>query len=283
MSRAANFYRRHIGNLPPTARRIKAALEAIAPDMRPNSWRTLRSCIARDQADRGYSDVATQIRAITNPVTANWRSDPKGTRAKIKPPRKKVKRVKPADLKLLTAEVSRKGDVELLAAIGACWMTGARPAELSSIEDRGGGTFFIRGVKKRDDRGADRLIRLSESEAETLSALLPHLRKIDNPKALGNRLARITQRLWPQRKARPTLYSLRHTLGGDLKASGVSRREIAYIMGHRATASADPYGDPRSSARTPTIRSAGDTSNVIENHGTPRSGQRAAKKTGPKL
>jgi len=34
-------------------------------------------------------------------------------------------------------------------------------------------------------------------------------------------------------------------MGSDLKASGMSREEVAFVMGHQATASADVYGNSR--------------------------------------
>lgn len=65
-----------------------------------------------------------------------------------------------------------------------------------------------------------------------------------------SRLERVTLRLWPRRKARPTLYTLRHQMGAGLKASGASRAAIAYVMGHQSTQSVEVYGDRRSAKRS---------------------------------
>ena len=41
------------------------------------------------------------------------------------------------------------------------------------------------------------------------------------------------------------MYTLRHQFGANLKASGMSRIEVAYVMGHQATDSIGRYGDKR--------------------------------------
>jgi len=73
-------------------------------------------------------------------------------------------------------------------------------------------------------------------------------------------------------------------MGSELKASGLSRREVAYIMGHQATASADRYGDRRSgSGKTPIKAAPGaDMSSVRETHTEPFS-QSVGHHEGPSL
>ncbi len=41
------------------------------------------------------------------------------------------------------------------------------------------------------------------------------------------------------------MYTLRHQFGSNLKASGMSAIEMAYVMGHQATDSISRYGDKR--------------------------------------
>jgi len=41
------------------------------------------------------------------------------------------------------------------------------------------------------------------------------------------------------------MYTLRHQFGANLKASGMSAVEMAYVMGHQATDSISRYGDKR--------------------------------------
>lgn len=87
---------------------------------------------------------------------------------------------------------------------------------------------------------------------------------------LQDRLRAAGRHLWPRRTALPTLYTFRHQMGSDLKASGMDRRQIAYIMGHQATGSVDVYGDrrvARSNGRSlPRIPEGADLSAVRETH-----------------
>jgi len=240
---AESFYRRELDGASPTARRIIRALERVAPRYRPDSWRNLRNAIAKDQERRGYRDVADAVRQFRNPITA----DP-GRRGEIKRKERRCKHVNIKDLERLTQTIRERNDVELLAAIYVAYLTGCRPAEMPTIEDLGSGRFYIHGAKKRDDRGLDRVIQLNGPNARTLSNCIPYLRGADMDK-LRKRLYTVTRSLWPARKARPTLYSFRHMLGSELKASGMSRAEVAYVMGHRSTASVDVYGDRRRGGR----------------------------------
>jgi len=60
-----------------------------------------------------------------------------------------------------------------------------------------------------------------------------------------DRIRSAGKKLWPQRNAVPSLYSWRHQLGAELKASGIDRVQVAYLMGHQATESVDRYGNSR--------------------------------------
>ncbi|MBF0256164.1 MAG: hypothetical protein HQL47_06835, partial [Gammaproteobacteria bacterium] len=66
---------------------------------------------------------------------------------------------------------------------------------------------------------------------------------------LQKRFERAAKRLWPKRKILPTLYSLRHQLGSDIKASGLSDAERAAIMGHLSQSSIESYGYVQSGKR----------------------------------
>ena len=67
----------------------------------------------------------------------------------------------------------------------------------------------------------------------------------------------------------PTLYSWRHQLGADLKASKLNRVLAAYIMGHQSTESVNAYGNSKTgnSARSlPMAADNADLSNIREVH-----------------
>ncbi|MFM5276678.1 site-specific integrase, partial [Aeromonas caviae] len=74
--------------------------------------------------------------------------------------------------------------------------------------------------------------------------------------------------LWPARKSLPTFYSWRHQMGSELKASGLDRQRIAYIMGHQATSSVDKYGNRKSANGNvlPTCPADADLSHIRTTH-----------------
>lgn len=49
-------------------------------------------------------------------------------------------------------------------------------------------------------------------------------------------------RIFKGRKAHYCLYSWRHQFGGELKASNMPAKTVAYMMGHQSTASIEQYG-----------------------------------------
>lgn len=50
--------------------------------------------------------------------------------------------------------------------------------------------------------------------------------------ACASTLGRLSRKLWPKRSQHVSLYSARHQFSADAKASGMSREEIAALMGH---------------------------------------------------
>jgi integrase len=229
------------------------------------------------------------VRQFRNPVTTN-----PDRRGELKQKQRRCKHVVIADLERLSTAIQERGDNELLAAVWTAYLTGCRPAEMPTIEDLGGGRFYIHGAKKRDDRGLDRVIRLDADSAGVLSNLLPHLRGADMDK-VRKRLYTITRSIWPARKpgSRPTLYSFRHMLGSELKASGMDRVAIAYLMGHQATSSVDVYGDRRrgkggrrlEDLPSPGVSEAEYASKIRVNHETPGPQKKSSKSLswGPRL
>jgi hypothetical protein len=78
----------------------------------------------------------------------------------------------------------------------------------------------------------------------------PMYRRITYPEVqefLRDYLRRITRELWPNRKSWPTMYSLRHQVAADAKASGNSKAEVGALLGHGSDATAGKhYGRKRS-------------------------------------
>lgn len=235
---AAHFYSTRIeGQASP--KRIVDALVSAAGDYRPAYWRRLRNALAFDQSQKGYQGAAERLSATKNPVT----SPRSGIEPKTK--QRRIRSVTANDEAALLDHLRKAGDRPTYGAVMLAKLTGARPVEMPGIRVDGC-RVSIPGAKKTQDgmRGADRVLIVSPREAEMIAACVDHVAK-SNQGAIQDRLRAAGKRLWPQRSALPTLYSWRHQLGAELKASIDDRREVAYLMGHQATASVDRYGNRR--------------------------------------
>lgn len=222
-----------------TEKSLRDALIACAPEYRPQYWRRLRRALATYQKVLGYSETAANIRKVVNPVTAD------GDISKVKPKQRRIKGVKADDEAALLAYFGERQDHQMVAIIKIVAATGIRPAELAGLVVRGT-DVVIEGAKKSHEgmRGADRTQVFDDQTAGELAAQVKLVAGVDVG-VMQDRLRAAGMKLWPRRKAVPTLYSWRHQMGSDLKASGMDRRKIAYLMGHQATSSVDVYGNRR--------------------------------------
>lgn len=256
--------------IPVTAKAITDGLLACASNYTSGYWRKLRISLAYQQEQGGYQKAADRIRGIKNPATKQ------GAEKKPKPRPVRQKSFDENDEKRLTEYLTKqRPDREVLAAMMVVKLTGVRPAEIPNLSINGC-TVTVIGAKKSHSgtRGADRQMTLSITDALELAVQLNRLNKMPCGVETGisrvqDRLRLACQRIWPRRKSHPTLYSYRHQMGSDLKASGKSRVEIAYLMGHQATDSTTRYGNKRSArggGRLPGIPEGTDLSAIRENH-----------------
>lgn len=264
-SLARNFYATRLGGQQPTPKRIADALVAAATDYRPAYWRRLRNALAFDQAEKGFQDASAKVAAARNPTTL-----PSST-TEPKAKQKRVRAVSVADERKLLEHFQEGGDRQSYAAVMLSRITGARPAEMAGIRVEGD-RVTITGAKKSHggQRGADRVLVVTAAEAQLVAACAGQLQGA-NLGAVQDRIRAAGQRLWPQRAALPSLYSWRHQLGSELKASGLERREVAYLMGHQSTASVDRYGSRRTArgGRVPRAPEGQTFEQVRERHSEP--------------
>lgn len=235
---AAHFYAKHLGGTEITPKRITDALKTVAGQHRPAYWRRLRNALAFDQGEKGFKNAAIRINDLKNPITRD------GSSEAAKPKQPRSKRVTEADENKLMAHFSALNDPVTTAALYVAKHTGARPAEFAGMQVIDG-KVFVPGAKQSHGgtRGADRLIELPPTVVNAISQALPYLQGDIGP--TQDRIRAAAKKLWPQRKALPSLYSFRHQMGSDLKASGLDRRAVAYLMGHQATESVNVYGNSR--------------------------------------
>lgn len=264
-SLARNFYATRLGGQQPTPKRIADALVAAATDYRPAYWRRLRNALAFDQAEKGFQDASAKVAAARNPTTL-----PSST-TEPKPKQRRVRAVDQGDERKLLEHFQEVGDRQSYGAVMLARITGARPAEMAGIRVEGD-RVTIAGAKKSHggQRGADRVLVVTAAEAKLVAACVGQLQGA-NLGAVQDRIRAAGQRLWPQRAALPSLYSWRHQLGSELKASGLERREVAYLMGHQSTASVDRYGSRRTArgGRVPRAPEGQTFEQVRERHSEP--------------
>lgn len=263
---AAHFYANKLGDKMPTLSRITNALMKSAPIYRPAYWRKLRNAISFEQQQQGFVDSAKKINLIENPITKAG--------LKVKAKQKRVKSTNSDDLKVLSNAVKSKCDAELNAALGIVHRLGCRPSELISIKCLSENQIYIKGSKKTEklNRGADRYISVDEKDFQFIKSQVEVLKKAEKDKVgvikrCQSRLDRLTKKIWPRRNHRINFYSFRHQTGSTLKSSGLSRVEIAYIMGHQSTQSVEVYGNRRNGGKNRlSVGNKADLSNVRENH-----------------
>jgi len=252
LSLAKCFLDTRFGGCPVNQRTIIDALKYCAPEYRPAYWRRLRRALALQQIEAGYERSAKKIAGTVNPVTAQSASV--DLAAKKKPKQKRVKSVDRKDHKKLMAHLKDVEDGPCSAAVMLAFWLGCRPVEMSSIKLLGDNYVLIPSAKKTEDRGLDRTLVLNSSVYTMIEKLLPLLVHDDegvtsDMNRIQRRLQRHVKRLWPARNHHISLYSYRHQLGSDLKASGKTSVEVATIMGHQNVNSVDVYGNRKSASR----------------------------------
>jgi integrase len=192
----------------------------------------------------------------------------------VKAKQRRCKSISDDDLSKLYSAALKKPDPELASALAIALYAGCRPAEMTSILRVSENQVFIEGAKKsKGERGLDRTIVLDVQKCNVIEAAVATLQAVEPSESgtmhkVQSRLDRLTKKLWPRRKARPTLYTLRHQMGSDLKSGDLSRVEIAYVMGHQSTKSIDVYGDRRKGSGRGGVKPApgADMTMIRENH-----------------
>ncbi|MEH6800686.1 MAG: site-specific integrase [Halopseudomonas sabulinigri] len=238
---ASHFYESYMKGSVVSFAEIEKCLLFNAVNFQPAYFRRLKNAIACDLECKGLLQDAVRVKAIVNPVTAK----DSALKKKSKPQREK--KFSDDDFHALITHLAQAGCAEEFAAISLIRLTGARPAELCDMRTEAGLVFIAGAKKSKEVRGADRVLYISNES--DISSIVGCLRIIKKSKrsidAIRHRLRIEVLNLWPRRKVVPSMYSMRHQVGANLKASKFSEKEIAYMMGHQSTNSARRYGDKR--------------------------------------
>lgn len=244
---AKGFFNKHFSGLIPEDTMLLYKLHQISDSYQPRSFSNLKCYLAYDLECRGKNSLAEKVRKFKNPSSDS----------KCYPViSKKIKTLSDANKnKIIDAVTSVKSKHlskaaikrkrQLISAVSLAMHLGCRPGEMPSIKRINKRVFFIEGIKKDEfgGKGLDRSIEVDdESLANTLAECLENLKGVSMSKVRDN-FRYLMKKNFPSLKGKlPTLYTLRHMLGSNLKASGLSREEQAYIMGHQSTRTMEHYG-----------------------------------------
>ncbi|TXI31419.1 MAG: site-specific integrase [Aquipseudomonas alcaligenes] len=240
-SLATHFYTTRFPEIPVSELdefRIIGELLRAAPEYRPDYFRRLRNALALDQKLRGHFWIAQEINRTLNPVTVL------GLPRKRKLARRQ--RISDDDFAKWVSALLAKGLAVDAGALMLIRMTGARPCELSGISVEGT-SIHVLGAKHSHGglRGADRMLEADDDFCQlvrnALEAFRSEVRSLDS---IRMAIHEVAKEVFSHGKP-PSMYTLRHQFGADLKASGMSRVQMAYVMGHQATDSIGRYGDKR--------------------------------------
>lgn len=232
---AHSFNTKHFGNRDPSLEETLHFLKLDAPHYRKGSWVNIRGALATYWWSIGNTSGAQVISQTKNP-------DAHVKKSKMD----RCKNVTHEEFEAMLQTTYRLRNWTASSVLFIARYFGCRPSEMNSIQQVDDQKFLIIGSKKREDRGIDRIIYIDDPEiAKSMSVAIEAVRDVPT-RNLQLAIEYVAEKTFPRRKIRPTIYSFRHSLGGTLKAAGINRSFVAYLMGHQSTASVDVYGDRRS-------------------------------------
>lgn len=173
--------------------------------------------------------------------------------------RQKSKKVTKQDLQeLLTAFRKKNGKWDAYSMIWllANTIVGLRPNEWVSAELNVGERVFLNVQNAKHDEqrgnGSHRSIELTQLEELDRYIITQHIRncrKFSTSSAewkkfylaCKNALYQVSRKTWPKRETYPTLYSGRHQFTADAKASGLTKEQVAALLGHSRTITATKH------------------------------------------
>ncbi len=236
-------------------------LLSLRPHLRPASWRQYRSAVACwADVDGGpeWTSAVRMLRFCDEPYTPR-RELPLRTSAHKAKTAKESGR---ARLIRYLLAANSKWAVSAARWLVAGSITGLRETEwrrAQLIVDDQKIQLRVINAKATNGRGngAERVLdlgALSHGELDCIRAHLETARRHHEQgtferyqKACQLRVRVAAKKLWPSRDRRPTLYTMRHQFAADAKARGLSREEVAALMGHASRETvARHYGKKRS-------------------------------------
>ncbi len=239
----------------------------------PRTWRTYRAAInyhAEVLLMDGEINSSQCEKVRTLMANKSHLNDRESKRTSAQ----KVKHIKGEDLEMLISHLVKlkaRNAKALANWLYANILVGLRPVEWKTVEVIDIGkekALLVQNAKNTNNRshGETRVIKLksfSNKQQKGIISFAQHCQRLNNTDSFESfyndcrkLLLRSNKKLWRRRKKHITLYSTRHQFSADLKKSGRTLIEIAYLMGHASTDTATHhYGKRRfgKDRRTPEV------------------------------
>lgn len=234
----------------------RAAVEVLAarrPTFGRATWRQYRAALVWFLTQAGHAELADGVRTLSETPCLRHTARTSG---------KKSKRLPRDRLELLLERLAEsRGGYD--RAIGL-WLlsnyyVGLRPEEWWSVTWVAERRLKVRNAKDSQDRtfGTHRTLGLEAFTAQEMHVVrefLAIVAAIPDREAFymacRKRLCKWNKRLWPRARLHITLYSGRHQFAADHKAAHLSREELAALMGHGSTVTAQRHYARRQHGRS---------------------------------
>ena len=236
--------------------------------LRPASWRQYRSALAYhfQQLGADHGNVNAYDDAIQLLKNAGSEKCIRGKGAPSRTSSSKKRSLTQSELKAIIFYLDQHKTRWSLAT--ALWLqsavlTGLRPAEWKSASlellTTGKYELILLNAKNSNCRGNgdDRTLQLGDIDQADLKIIQAHIEFVGV--VVGHKvweryyrecrktLYRATRTLWPNRTSYPTLYTGRHQFSANAKKAGLSKAEVAALLGHASMETAGiHYGKKRS-------------------------------------
>lgn len=245
--------------------------------LRPASWRQYRSSLVfhfEKILDMGQDDPREIIEAIILLKSAGSELCARGQDAPPRTSSFKKRSITKEELQLIVTylkEHRSRWSFPTMLWIQAAVLTGLRPMEWQSAQvqrilDTGELSLTVKNAKQTNGRanGESRTLVLGEMSTAEHTIIDTHLQMVGNVvhrnlwgeyyRECRNTLYRTTRAIWPNRKSYPTLYTGRHQFSANAKRSGLTKLEVAALLGHSSVeTAAHHYGKKRSGVRGMTV------------------------------
>lgn len=243
--------------------KVLRQLNNTASTKTSDSWRKLRRAFVIYYTAAGLALQAKQIAGTENPA---------GLKDRPHKPKKKKRLITVTNeiYDTMYSDRAERQDADAMTLMALGKELGLRPVEALNVEvldfdiEQMTMSVYIQGAKKTkrgqqnkaEQRGIDRILHVPINKnlieaIKTAQELTP--KKI---KAAQERIRRSAARLYPHSDRRFCLYSLRYTMGSNLKKKYLNRKDgarmIAAVMGHKCTSSISEYGNIKSGTSTGT-------------------------------